>query len=109
MRHLGIDCIRAGTVTDGIDQVFATRPGLVIVDLHLEGGDGAAVLRGLRTHPEMAELPIIVMSADTTERTRRTVLAQGADAFVGKPIDFAQLVETMARVIEPREARQHAA
>jgi len=49
------------------------------------------------------------MSADTTEPTRTRVLALGADAFVGKPIDFGQLVETMARVVEPPEARKHAA
>jgi len=109
MRHLGIECTRAETATAGIEQVFATRPGLVMVDLHLEGGDGAAVLRGLRSHPEMSDLPIIVMSADTTEPTRTRVLALGADAFVGKPIDFGQLVETMARLVEPPEARKHAA
>lgn len=109
LRHLGVECARASTVEDGLQQVLEVKPGMVLVDLHLEGGDGGAVIRGLRGHPETWDLPIIVISADTTEHTRRAVLGLGADAFIAKPVDFAELVETMTALVEHRKDQHRAA
>ena len=67
------------------------------------------MIRGLRGHPETWDLPIIVISADTTEHTRRAVLGLGADAFIAKPVDFAELVETMTALVERRKDQHRAA
>ena len=72
-------------------------PTLMLLDLHLPGLDGLAVLRRLRAEPATRALPVIVVSASVQDEARSAALAAGADAFMPKPIDFAQLLVLLSR------------
>ena len=70
----------------------APPPSVVLLDLVMPEPDGYAVLRYLRNHPRLAEIPVVVItpldSADDIER----MFARGVDDYVHKPFRPAELV-----------------
>ncbi|MCE0486919.1 response regulator transcription factor [Ornithinimicrobium sediminis] len=101
---------RAGLPTveaaDGLQAVAAARrhrPRLVVLDVMLPGIDGIEVLRRMReTDPR---LPVILLTALTTEEDRVLGLELGADDYVGKPFSVRELVlrvqGVLRRVADP--------
>lgn len=75
---------------------------LVLMDMHMPVMDGLDAISAIRRHEEqhgLAALPIVVLSADSQEKTRHAVLAYGASGFVTKPLDpdiLINLVEQRA-------------
>jgi two-component system, cell cycle response regulator DivK len=67
-------------------------PDLIVMDLNLPGLDGCEATRRLKNQPETKHIPIIVLTADSTRRSREQALAAGCDEFELKPIDFQGLV-----------------
>ena len=57
--------------------------------------EGIPFLQALRSDPATAAMPIVVLSADATERQIERLLADGASAYVTKPIDVAEFLRTI--------------
>jgi PAS domain S-box-containing protein len=87
----------AVSVRDGIDLIARLRPDLVLVDLHLPDGSGLEVAQWMRTTPLLARVPVVVVSADSTQSQRDAAAAAGVRAYLPKPI---RLRETLTLVEE---------
>jgi DNA-binding response OmpR family regulator/HPt (histidine-containing phosphotransfer) domain-containing protein len=78
------------------------RPALLLIDINLGDTDGISLTRDIRAKPEFRELPIIIMSSDTTPDVRQAAYDAGANGFVGKPLVPSELrgriTESLARV-----------
>jgi putative two-component system response regulator len=89
---------RSIAVDDGRDAIRAAtdeRPDLVLLDVGLPSLNGLDVCRRLRADPRTVALPIILVTGQTASRDVIAGLDAGADDFVRKPYDEAEL---MARV-----------
>jgi two-component system, OmpR family, response regulator MprA len=78
-------------------------PSLVILDLALPYVDGLTICRRLRATPRQTHIPVLVVSAVPNDGAARVALDAGADAFLHKPFDLAELVELVRRLIGPPE------
>lgn len=74
------------------------RPDLVLLDLDLRGGRGEEILHRVRADPALAATKVVVVSADATPSSVRTMMALGADAYLTKPIDIAALLRVVERL-----------
>src|SRR5688572_367651 len=83
---------------DGLAQVNAHRPDIVILDLTMPGLDGIEVLRALRADARTAEVFVIVVTAHALKGMREEVMAAGANIYLSKPC----LPEDLAEVIVTR-------
>ncbi|MCG3191404.1 MAG: Serine/threonine-protein kinase PknD [Thermoanaerobaculia bacterium] len=92
---------------DGIEAVEATEsgPDLVLMDIKMPRMDGLDATRIIKTRPEAAALPIIIMSI-IRDRSRLAFAIQcGATEFLPKPLDIPRLLETIERVLSFRGLR----
>lgn len=79
----------ARTGPDGIRMAHAERPDLVLLDLMLPFKSGDEVLAAIRAE---SQVPVIVVSARETTRTKIDLLHMGADDYVTKPFDVDEVV-----------------
>lgn len=82
------------------DALDRTRFDLVLLDLELPGGDGLDILRCLRGRPATAALPVIIMTGGRTSSVDAvTGLDSGADDYLKKPFEFAELIARIRAVL----------
>jgi EAL domain-containing protein (putative c-di-GMP-specific phosphodiesterase class I)/DNA-binding response OmpR family regulator len=88
-----------------LGAIATEEPDLVLLDLHMPGTGGMAVLETLRgggTDVDAAHLPVLVLTADATRESRRAALAGGATDFLTKPFDTAEVVLRVRNLLETR-------
>lgn len=83
----------------------STNRAVVLLDLHLPDIDGEQVLRQLRDDALTRTAPVIVLSADANHRQIQRLLEGGAAAYLTKPLDIHQLVDTVDELISERWPR----
>ncbi|HVT14102.1 MAG TPA: ATP-binding protein [Fimbriimonadaceae bacterium] len=97
----GIEMHSSPSAGDGIRLIREQMPDLVLLDLHLPDGHGYDVLTELRSDARTADIPVIVISADSTSRQVKRLLAAGAKSYLMKPLDLPTLLAEPDD-IEPR-------
>ncbi len=87
---------------EGIDMALSDKPDTVILDVKMPGMDGFQVCRELKSRPETAHIPVIFLTAIKTDTESKVAgLKTGADAFLTKPVDPAELeaqINAMLRI-----------
>jgi DNA-binding response OmpR family regulator len=105
LRHGGFRTELARTGPDGIALARTSRPDLIVLDVMLPGLDGLAVCRTLRAE---SQVPIILLTARSTEDDKLRGLELGADDYVTKPFSPRELVarvRVVLRRFDPPEDR----
>ncbi len=81
-----------------LDRAWETgenRPDIIVTDLSMPGGEGLDVLARMRAHERrnhLPALPVVVLTADNRDETRRSALLTGANAVLVKPVDPERLI-----------------
>jgi len=88
----GFSVSHAEDGAEGLAKIKAEKPDLVLLDLMLPGLDGLEICRLARANPELAGLPIIMLTAKGEECDITTGLEQGADDYITKPFSPKILV-----------------
>ena len=78
---------------DGLDWALSSEYDAIILDVMLPGMDGFAVLRKLRK--EKVSTPVMMLTARTELEDRLTGLDSGADYYLGKPFESAELISCL--------------
>ena len=86
------DTCFAGDAASAISEARKQQPDLIILDLGLPGGDGFVVLERIQANLNLAQIPVIVVSARDIEGNKPRALTAGAKAFLQKPWDDDELL-----------------
>jgi len=87
----------------GLERLFASRPDAVILDLMLPGATGLDILKDVRGDASMQDLPVLVLTARSTEMDKLVGFEQGADDYLTKPFSPRELVARVRALL--RRAR----
>ena len=98
----GFEVKVAANGEEGVDWAKTLRPDLIVMDLRLPGIDGWEATHRLKTQPETKHIPIIVVTADTSPKSREKAFAAGCDDFETKPIQFEKLVKKIQSLLSRR-------
>lgn len=79
------------------------RPALVLLDIMLPEEDGLSILEKLRGNPNTAKLPIIMLTAKTTEYDKVKGLDSGADDYIAKPFGMMELLSRIRALLRRTE------
>jgi two-component system phosphate regulon response regulator PhoB len=85
----------AGVIAEGEKQ----PPALFVLDIMLPGGDGLELCRRIRQTPALAMIPVIFLTAKTTESDKIIGLELGADDYIPKPFSPRELVARVRAVL----------
>jgi len=102
LEHAGFDVRTAQTGREALERVREKEPDLIILDLMLPHVSGLEVCRSLRA---ASDIPIIMLTARTTEEDKLAGLDLGADDYVTKPFSPRELVARVKAVLRRRAAQ----
>jgi DNA-binding response OmpR family regulator len=88
----GFDVTVAVDGEDGLAKVRDWKPELVLLDVMLPKLNGHEVCKALKADPELARIPVIMLTAKTQRQDQDLAQRQGADAFLTKPFQLAELL-----------------
>lgn len=86
---------------EALEKAATLTPDLILLDVMMPGMDGFEVCERLRANPVVAEVPVIMVTALDDRDSRLRGIEAGADDFVSKPFDHAELrkrVQTITRL-----------
>src|SRR6185295_16513491 len=101
-REAAVEVDIASSGDAALKSVTEDTPDVVILDLNLPVLSGVEVCRILRGRPETAKLPIIMLTARSTESDRITGLDVGADDYITKPFSLRELAARVRAVLRRR-------
>lgn len=98
MQAEGAELVLVENGRDAVERALAERFDLVLLDLQMPVMEGWEAAREIRRHAP--DLPLVALSASTSEEDRSRCLEAGCQAFLDRPIKRATLIETVARLVE---------
>jgi twitching motility two-component system response regulator PilH len=90
------------TAVDGeeaLDKASTERPDLILLDVVMPGKKGFHVCRQLKAEATTKSIKIIMVTSKNQQSDRMWGLKQGADAYLTKPFDTAELLGTIAKCL----------
>ena len=88
----GIESSVATSAAAALEQLQQTRPDLVLLDIAMPDRDGIDLCKELKSDPRTAEVPVFVVSARPGKDVVERALAAGAEEFIRKPFENAELI-----------------
>lgn len=98
-RRPAVELLTAERGRHGLELAKDRRPRLILLDLQLPDIDGGEVLAHLKADAGMREIPVVVLSADAMPGQQERLIAGGAAGYLTKPIDIAELLTVVDRVL----------
>lgn len=99
----GASMAEAEHAEEGLRRIEAEDFDVILVDLRMPGMDGIEAIERIRARGDQkAELPIIVVTADTAIDLRERCVTAGADEVLFKPVAMDDLFDTIGRVLAQR-------
>lgn len=110
--HLEKEKFKVEPFYDGesiLEYTKKNKPSLVILDLMLPGVDGLEVCKVLKRDEQTSSIPIIMLTAKSTETDKVVGLELGADDYITKPFSPRELIARVKSVLRRIEAKQQVA
>jgi two-component system cell cycle response regulator len=104
---LEYETISAANGPEALAKVAADAPDLILLDVMMPGMDGFTVCRRLKDQDETRLIPIVIMTALDAKADRITGIQAGADDFLTKPVDEAELVARIETALKLKHTVDH--
>ncbi|MDH4274282.1 MAG: PAS domain S-box protein [Gammaproteobacteria bacterium] len=79
----------------GLEMAITQKPDVILLDIHLPGMDGFAVLNALKNNPITANIPVIALSADAMPADIEKGLKAGFKHYITKPVKINELLAAL--------------
>lgn len=99
---LGAEYYDVATATSGqeaLDKIPEIKPDLVLLDVMMPGMDGFEVCQRMKNDPEMAHIPVVMVTALTDNTDKIRGLEAGADDFLSKPVNDIALMSRVRSLV----------
>jgi DNA-binding response OmpR family regulator len=100
LQRLGHDVVPAADGESGLHAIRAHRPDLVVTDWNMPRMTGVELCVAIRADPELACLPVLIVTARGSDADRDEALAAGASDVIRKPFVPVELVRRIAALLD---------
>ena len=101
LQQQGYQVVTAGNGEDAISVATQTLPDLILMDINLPELDGLGATRRIRENEALRQVPVIAVTAFSTEGFQRAAYDAGISGYLTKPIDLDRMNQLIARLISP--------
>ncbi len=108
LRRHGYAVMDTGLGAEGLSLALTQRPDLILSDINLPGLSGLELLKRVRARPEIAAIPVILMTGEPHKADARISMMTGADDYLPKPFGMDQMLATVRARLERQTNIQHA-
>lgn len=102
LEDAGYEVHEAGTAAQALDEAFARKPALILLDLGLPDRPGLEVARHITSQPEMAGIRVVALTGRVGARERDACFEAGCTHFFTKPIEPRELLRRLPELLEQR-------
>ena len=102
----GFILVGSQTGKGAIDLCLRERPDLILLDIMLPDSDGLDICKGIRSHSELAHIPVIFLTARASEADRIVGLELGANDYIVKPFFVRELIARIKIQFRTQQAPQ---
>ncbi|HBB31284.1 MAG TPA: two-component system response regulator [Cyanobacteria bacterium UBA8803] len=95
----GIKVLTADSGEEALAKISSHKPDVIVLDIVLPGRSGFEVCRDIKDAPETRNIPVVICSTKGGEMDKFWGMKQGADAYLAKPVDQAELLRTVKQLI----------
>jgi CheY-like chemotaxis protein len=99
LEYVGYRVVSAVNGAEGVSAARQERPTVIVMDISMPVLDGYQALRLLRDDPDLADTPVIALTAHALSTDREAVLAAGFDSYLAKPIEPRLVAAEVKRMI----------
>ena len=100
MRLNGFRVIKTFASTPALPLISQEKPDLILLDIMMPEISGLEVLRYMRADPELASIPVVVISARATPLDVRNGLEAGASVYLTKPVGYMDLKNAVDSLLQ---------
>ena len=100
LRVSGFRVLKTPQTTPALDTIASEKPDVVILDIMMPEASGLDILREMRGNPELAGIPVVVVSAMSMPADIKSGMEAGASLYVTKPVGFLELKQAVEQVLE---------
>lgn len=104
MRVNGFRVIKMFSSTPAIPMITQEKPDVILLDIMMPDISGLEVLRFMQREPELAKIPVIVVSAKSMPSDIKSGLEAGAAIYLTKPVGFQDLKQAVEKVLSNQTA-----
>jgi twitching motility two-component system response regulator PilH len=104
LRQTGINVVEAFDGVDATEKIKISVPDLVVTDVVMPRMNGYELCRWMKSNIKEKVVPVIMCSTKSEEFDKYWGMKQGADAYLTKPYNPAELVDTVKRLIRMMKA-----
>jgi CheY-like chemotaxis protein len=80
------------------DAPKAPRPGIILLDLNMPRKDGRQALKEIKSHPQLRQIPVLVLTTSKAEEDVFSTYDLGVNSYITKPVTLEGLVSIMKTV-----------
>ena len=99
-RVQGLRVVEADDGVDGLRKLAAARFDIIVTDINMPIMDGLKVVQRVRADPRHASTPVVVVTTEGATEDRKRAMDLGATAYITKPIQAADVITTVKRLLE---------
>lgn len=100
MRLSGYQVLKLYHASPAFDLIAAEMPDAVVLDIMMPEVSGLDLLRELRAAPELADIPVVVVSAMGLPKDIQLGLDAGASVYLTKPVTYQELSEAVRDILD---------
>ena len=99
LQFKGYETLEATCGREGVRMCIEHLPDLVLMDIQLPDIDGLTAFKEIRANPRTQNIPVLVVTASVMPHDKQRIAASGFDAFISKPINVKNFVQTVGRFV----------
>jgi PAS domain S-box-containing protein len=106
LRHEGYEMLEASTGEAGLELAAREHPDAIILDVMMPGMDGFTVCERLRADPDLAHIPVLMVTALAESQSHRRGIEAGADDIITKPYERWELRARLGTLVRLGRAQR---